>query len=201
MLIHTTQLQIHCQQTRTYRHLYSLKHQSCKQQNCTSNTESCNIGCPFSVVLLISKSSSLCLQAILKLHQITVLINALFNNKLHYTKLRFSSDTGLREFTSISSCLNRAYRALLANTITLEDHHNEFLDSLYHWVAITVCAHALAVPEILCVNGDVTWNKMDNNQKLQLAYQPDFASTQTSNKRRYCTRGKDQSGVSQGATF
>lgn len=40
----------------------------------------------------------------------------------------------------------------------LEVHHRPLFASLYHWVARTVWAQALAVPEMLCVRGDVTCN-------------------------------------------
>ena len=57
---------------------------------------------------------------------------------------------------SISYCLTRAYAALPPSTTQLENHHRMDLESLYQYVASTVCTHAFAVPEILCVNGDVT---------------------------------------------
>ena len=60
---------------------------------------------------------------------------------------------------AISNCLTLVYANEPNKTIALEVHQRVDFTSLNQYVAITVCAQALAVPDILCVSGDVTWNK------------------------------------------
>lgn len=60
-------------------------------------------------------------------------------------------------FLSISSCLTLAYRLLPKSTTKFDSHQSVERFSWFQLVAMIVWAHALAVPEMLCVNGDVTF--------------------------------------------
>lgn len=71
-------------------------------------------------------------------------------------------------FLSISNCFTLAYRLLPRRTTKFESHQSVERFSWFQCVAMIVCAHALAVPDILCVNGDVIFickavtNPMEN---------------------------------------
>ena len=63
-------------------------------------------------------------------------------------------------FLAISNCLTRAYAALPKSTTALDVHHQKLLTSALIWVANTVWAAAFAVPDMLWVNGEVTYKWM-----------------------------------------
>lgn len=63
-----------------------------------------------------------------------------------------------RYFFSISLFLTIVYAALPPNTTKFENHHIEDFHWSYQNEANTVWKQDFAVPDILWVNGDVTWN-------------------------------------------